>query len=67
MANRPSDNRPLQQLKHEPVPGYFKAFVIAFAVMGIYLALILITSPGPANEHHKSKDPAGKAKSGTSH
>ena len=58
MANRPPHDRPLQELKHEAVPGYFRAFIIAFAVMGLYIAIILITSPGPAKKHGKSGAPA---------
>jgi mannose/fructose/N-acetylgalactosamine-specific phosphotransferase system component IIC len=38
-------------LKHDAVPGYLKAFTIAFAIMGIYLAVILISSPGHAKKH----------------
>lgn len=59
MANVPTE-QPLKELKHEAIPGYFKAFVIAFAAMGIYLAFILISSPGSAKEYDKS----GKAKPG---
>ena len=57
MAKRPPNDSPLQELKHEAVPGYFKAFIIAFAVMGIYLVVILITSPGSARERKKSGAP----------
>ncbi|MGI9239392.1 MAG: hypothetical protein ACR2RV_01245 [Verrucomicrobiales bacterium] len=53
MANRTPDDTPLQELKHEAVPGYLRAFTIAFAVMGVYLAIILISSPGPAEKHDK--------------
>jgi len=38
----------LQELKHEARPGYGRIFAIAFLVMGLYLALILLSSPGPA-------------------
>ncbi|MBL9153347.1 MAG: hypothetical protein JNK37_12715 [Verrucomicrobiales bacterium] len=51
MAN-PNDTAPLQQLKHDAVPGYPRAFLICFAVMALYLLLILISSPGPAASHH---------------
>lgn len=39
----------LHELKHEARPGYGRIFAIAFAVMALYLALILISSPGPAH------------------
>ena len=62
MATPPTNDSPLHELKHDAVPGYITAFIIAFAVMGIYLAIILITSPGPAKAHHPEK-----AHSGASH
>lgn len=53
MAVSPGNpDEPLQELKHDAVPGYPKAFAIAFATMGLYLALILISSPGPAKSDH---------------
>ena len=53
MANHPNNgDEPLHELKHEAVPGYMRAFIIAFAVMMIYLAVILVSSPGPAKGHH---------------
>ena len=61
MATQNPNDPPLRELKHEAVPGYLNAFIVAFAVMGIYLAIILITSPGPAKGHDKS----GHDKSGT--
>ena len=63
MASRPhDDSSPLKELKHDAVPGYFKAFCIAFAAMGIYLAIILISSPGSAKkDYDKSK---GKTEAG---
>lgn len=48
------DHQPLQELKHEPVPGYRKVFVIVFFILSLYLALILISSPGPA-DHGKGQ------------
>lgn len=48
MAIHSPDDGPLQELKHDAVPGYLKAFAIAFATMGLYLAIILISSPGSA-------------------
>ena len=62
MATLPTDGTPLKELKHDAVPGYFKAFIIAFAVMGIYLAIILISSPGSAKEKEKSEPAAKEAK-----
>ncbi len=38
-------------LKHEPVPGFRRVFLIAVTVMGLYLAVILLGSPGKV-EHH---------------
>ena len=61
MATQASNDGPLRELKHEAVPGYFKAFIIAFALMGLYLAIILVSSPGSAKEHYKSKAPAAKS------
>ncbi len=52
MANQTNSDEPLHELKHDPVPGYRKAFVIAFAIMALYLAAILISSPGSAKSHH---------------
>ena len=46
------DNEPLQELKHDPVPGYPRVFWIAFLIMGLYLLLILVSSPGPAAKGH---------------
>jgi hypothetical protein len=66
MANSPNED-PLRELKHEAVPGYPKAFIIAFAIMGVYLALVLISSPGPAKGHHKPGSTAGETKNGDSH
>lgn len=63
MASSPID-KPLQELKHDAVPGYLKAFIIAFAAMGIYLAFILISSPGSAKGHDKSGTHAGGSKPG---
>jgi len=55
MVNSPhNDDEPLQELKHDAVPGYFRAFLIAFTAMTIYLAVILVSSPGPASGHHEA-------------
>lgn len=65
MATQPNNDSPLQELKHEAVPGYLKAFVISFAVMGIYLAVILISSPGSAKDYGKPEAAAPATKNGT--
>jgi len=52
MANPDNSNAPLKELTHEAVSGYPKAFLISIAVMGLYLAILLITSPGSAKGHH---------------
>ncbi len=63
MASHPPDDGPLQELKHDAVPGYLKAFTIAFAVMGLYLALVLISSPGPAKgDKYHDKGEGGSPK-----
>ena len=63
MASHSNSDEPLQELKHDAVPGYLKAFTIAFAIMGIYLAVILISSPGHAKKHgHGDKDHAHETK-----
>ncbi|MDA7921585.1 hypothetical protein N9B21_00985 [Verrucomicrobiales bacterium] len=56
MATHNNSDEPLKELKHDAVPGYLKAFVIAFAVMGLYLAILLIATPGPAKGHHGHDD-----------
>ena len=54
MLSHSPDDEPLKELKHDAVPGYFKAFVIAFVVMGLYLAILLVISPGPAKKYDYS-------------
>ena len=61
MVSSPN-NTPLKELKYEAVPGYRAAFLIAFAGMGIYLAAILISSPGSAKEYHKKAPSADETK-----
>ncbi|MEC5129139.1 hypothetical protein VSU19_20425 [Verrucomicrobiales bacterium BCK34] len=56
MVNPDNSNEPLKELKHEAVPGYPKALLIAIAVMGLYLAILLITSPGSAKGHYGHGD-----------
>ncbi|MCG8601460.1 MAG: hypothetical protein MI807_15050 [Verrucomicrobiales bacterium] len=56
MTSQSHDDRPLQELRHDAVPGFLKAFTIAFLVMGIYLAIILISSPGSAKKKHYGHD-----------
>ena len=46
----------MDELKHDPVPGYPRAFAIAFAIMGLYLAVILISSPGKAEKKYDKKE-----------
>ena len=59
-----SNNTPLKELKHDAVPGYLRAFIIAFAAMGLYLAFILVSSPGSAKDKHGTHN---KAKPGAAH
>lgn len=54
-----STKEPLQVLKHDPVPGYPRIFWIAFFVMGLYLLIILVSSPGPAKGHHDDHHKGG--------
>ncbi|MDF1738440.1 MAG: hypothetical protein P1U86_04715 [Verrucomicrobiales bacterium] len=56
MATPHNSDEPLKELKHEAVPGYPKAFAIALAVMGLYLAILLIASPGATKSHHGHGD-----------
>lgn len=46
----------LQELRHEPVPGFARPFLIVAAVAIVYLALILVTSPGKVKKDHGKKD-----------
>jgi hypothetical protein len=62
MANHP-DSEPLQELKHEAVPGYGRVFAICFAAMALYLLLILVSSPGAADAHHDHKHDTPDAQS----
>lgn len=55
MASTPKSTEPQVELQHQSVPGYAKAFFIAIAVMGLYLAIILITSPGSAKSYGHGK------------
>ena len=56
MTSPNSNDQPLKELKHEAVPGYRLAFTIAFAVMSLYLLIILVSSPGPAGGHGHHDD-----------
>jgi len=51
MATSPDSESPIQELKHDAVPGYPEVFAIAIA--GLYLAIILISSPGKVDYGHK--------------
>lgn len=42
------EKRELMELRHEPVPGYLKALVAAFAVGVAYLGYIFLVSAGTA-------------------
>ena len=53
MATSPDSETPIQELKHDAVPGYPKGFAIAIAIAGLYLAIILISSPGKVDHGHK--------------
>ena len=46
----------LQELRHEPVPGFARPFLIVAAVAIVYLALILVTSPGKVKKDYGKKD-----------
>lgn len=63
MASHSPSDEPLHELKHDPVPGYRRAFVIAFAIMALYLAVILISSPGSAKSHYGDQGKADKESS----
>jgi hypothetical protein len=55
MAAKKSDPV-LQELRHEPVPGFARPFLIVAAVAIVYLALILVTSPGKVKKDYGKKD-----------
>ncbi len=67
MASSSPNDPPPQELKHDAVPRYLAAFIIAFLVMGLYLAFILISSPGPAKGHDQHGAPTSKARPGAAH
>ncbi|MEM7600501.1 MAG: hypothetical protein AAF357_03685 [Verrucomicrobiota bacterium] len=52
MPDETDSDRPVEELKHDAVPGYLKIFLAAFLVMGIYLACALVTSYGPTKGYH---------------
>lgn len=56
MARQSHSDEPLQRLEHAAVPGYRKAFLIAIGVAGLYLAIVLISSPGSAKSHYGDGD-----------
>ena len=66
MSATAPDDQPLHELKHEAVPGYMKAFLIAFAAMSAYLAVILISSPGKVSHPEKGLED-GEAPAGEKH
>lgn len=64
MADQDHSDKPLRELKHDPVPGYRRAFLIAIGIMALYLAILLISSPGSAKSHYGDH---GEAKKEASH
>ncbi len=44
----------IKVLPHEPWPGYRKAFLITFALLSIYLIIIILSAPdgGSVGGHH---------------
>ena len=66
MAKQPTNDIPKREVKHEAAPGYPIVFLAAFLGTAIYLAIILITSPGSAKHHKKPAAPATQSESGTS-
>lgn len=59
----PISNRNLvEQIKHEAAPGYPRVFAVASAAMGLYLAAILISSPGKVKYGDSHTDKHGKPK-----
>lgn len=66
MASHQPSDQPLQELKHDAVPGYPVIFTICFAVMSLYLGFILYSSPGQAEHGHHDHKGDGKASDGHS-
>ncbi len=54
----PAGSSELRELKHEAKPGYGRIFAIVFVILGLYLAFILISSPGPVKSHGYPKENA---------
>ena len=63
MASHDHSDKPLSELKHDPIPGYRRAFLVVFAVLAVYLAAILISSPGSAKSHYGDHGKADKESS----
>ena len=57
MADPISKRDLIEQIKHETVPGYPRVFAVASAAMGLYLAAILISSPGKVKYTDKHGKP----------
>ena len=55
MAKKNSGGEGLREIRHDAVPGYLNAFLIAAIVMGLYLALVLFSSPGSAKKGYGGK------------
>jgi hypothetical protein len=60
MADPISNRDLIEQIKHETVPGYPRVFAVASAAMGLYLAAILISSPGKVKYGDNHTDKHGK-------
>ncbi len=58
-----SNNAPLKEFKHAAVPGYFTIFMIVFVALGLYLAVILISSPGSAKKAYHNDNSVNEANS----
>lgn len=55
-----ASDEPIQELKHDAVPGYPRIFWICFAAMGLYLAIVLLTSPGQVKKKYPKAEGAAK-------
>lgn len=53
MPSHPPSNETPAEVTYEAVPGYPKIFLIALGVMALYLAIILVSSPGTVDHYGK--------------
>ncbi|MBP82314.1 MAG: hypothetical protein CMO61_00530 [Verrucomicrobiales bacterium] len=60
MADSTSNKDLIEEIKHKAVPGYPRVFAIAIVVMGLYLAIILISSRGKVKYGDSHTDKHGK-------